>query len=350
MILPLMAVGNQESIEKSSTEALIRIQNLQKSVQQTLHEESDLLNRADFASSRIQHIEMELSQLQTEKKKWQRHLIQTFLLRKSLQNPREDSLRHLFSQPSQLDRMSWFVRRLSENALDQVHQARERALHLADIKEKQINLSRSLEILIQQRNKKQKNLQVQLANQQDLFEKIRAEFGNQPKIFKKIIEDLEKNGLDVQALERQATEAVWKKRGAFSWPLVGAISNPLGISLEPHEFVNLPRKGLFLKADGRPEVRAPFPGKIILIEENPDFGQTIFIDHGDSIWSILAGLKAIKYRTGQVVKKDQVIGIANRSIYNEEEGIYFELRHYGHPLVVREWLSPPTNQTGNRRE
>jgi septal ring factor EnvC (AmiA/AmiB activator) len=347
----LAPVHSQNEVSPpSSTEALVRIQTLQKAVQKTLVEESDILSRADFTSSRIQQIETELSQLQIEQKKWQRHLIQTYLFKKYLQSPSSDSLNRLLSTPTQFDRMAWFIRKLSVNALDEVRQAQARSNDLEDLKKKQKNFSRSLRALLVQRKRKQKNLELQLKSQRSMYEQLRTQFAGQPKIFEKLLKELSESGVDIAAIKRHESSSVWSMRGRFSWPLLGPRSRFLGLAPEPKEFVNIPNKGVFLLAESRPEVRAPYSGKIILIEDNPDLGPTVYIDHGDSIWSILAGLKAIRARTGELVRKDQVIGFADRSPYHEKEGIYFELRHYGHPLVVQEWLSRPIHLTGTRNQ
>lgn len=327
-----------------------KMNSLEKRIQRTLTEENDLKNRADFTTSQVEQMDRELSQTQDERKKWQRHLVQTFLFRRALQAPQSESLSNLLSRPSQLDRITWFVRRLSQNAIYEIQNAHERSKELEALKLKKENYSKSLEILIEKMAKQQEGLRAQLKAQERLYAQIRAAFEKKPKIFQKMITDLESNGIDTSSLRRSEAESVWKKRGTLSWPLAGTLLSQWGMSLDSHEFVTLPRRGVFIEAGLDAHVRAPLKGKIVYAESSPDLGQTVFIDHGDQIWSVIAGLKAINAKPGEVVEKEQILGIADVSLYHKKEGIYFELRHYGHPLAVRDWLVPSTTQTGSRHQ
>lgn len=110
------------------------------------------------------------------------------------------------------------------------------------------------------------------------------------------------------------------KKGADSMPLVYS-------------------KGVLIKAkDGMP-VRAVADGHVVYSGWFREFGRTVIIDHGDHYFSVMAYLGSVKVNEGDSVKQGDIIGEVSHSEILGESGIYFEWRHNGKPLDVKQWFA-----------
>ncbi len=85
----------------------------------------------------------------------------------------------------------------------------------------------------------------------------------------------------------------------------------------PHSGVDFARK------DGKTfEVVAALEGKVIRVEENPVVGWQVVIKHESGIQTVYQSLDEVRVKTGQEVKKGQVIAKAGRNRYEKEAGIH----------------------------
>ncbi|MCX7822515.1 MAG: peptidoglycan DD-metalloendopeptidase family protein [Syntrophobacterales bacterium] len=102
-------------------------------------------------------------------------------------------------------------------------------------------------------------------------------------------------------------------------------------------------KGVFIRAkDGTP-VRAVASGQVVYSGWFREFGRTVIVDHGNHYFSVIAYLGSIRVSEGDDVKQGDVIGEVAQSEVLGESGIYFEWRHKGKPLDVRQWFALKTN-------
>lgn len=84
--------------------------------------------------------------------------------------------------------------------------------------------------------------------------------------------------------------------------------------------------GVDLRAKLNTEVFAVNDGKIVLADNLSNYGKTIIIDHGLGIYSLYLHLNSFKASLGQMVKKDQVIGLSGSSGYSTAPHLHFSIR------------------------
>lgn len=86
----------------------------------------------------------------------------------------------------------------------------------------------------------------------------------------------------------------------------------------------------FLVAEGTPIV-AVADGRIAYTDQLRDFGRLVIVDHGQSYFTVYAGLSRIDAQTGGFVAKGQLLGAA------DEAGVFFEVREGARSLDPRHW-------------
>jgi len=102
------------------------------------------------------------------------------------------------------------------------------------------------------------------------------------------------------------TEKKWE--GNFIFPLENEISTLFGVKRIMNEQWTSIHKGLDFKGKEGEEVKASNNGKVVLTEELFYGGNTIVIDHGLGIYSIYMHLSRIKVKSGDEIKKGEIIG------------------------------------------
>lgn len=86
----------------------------------------------------------------------------------------------------------------------------------------------------------------------------------------------------------------------------------------------------FLVSEGTPVV-AVADGRVAYTDRLRDFGRLVILDHGQSYFTVYAGLSRIDVQTGAFVAKGQGIGTA------DEAGVFFEVREGARSLDPRHW-------------
>ena len=86
----------------------------------------------------------------------------------------------------------------------------------------------------------------------------------------------------------------------------------------------------FLVPEGTPIVSVA-DGRIAYTDRLRDFGRLVIVDHGQSYFTVYAGLSRIDAETGAFVAKGQVLGAA------DEAGLFFEVREGARSLDPRHW-------------
>jgi septal ring factor EnvC (AmiA/AmiB activator) len=90
-------------------------------------------------------------------------------------------------------------------------------------------------------------------------------------------------------------------------------------------------KGIFYNAPKGTPVVAAATGRIVFADVIRGFGKTMIIDHGNTYMTVYAGLETFNKSVGSSVNANALIGYAGE-LTDDEDGIYFELRHAGKQL------------------
>ena len=124
-----------------------------------------------------------------------------------------------------------------------------------------------------------------------------------------------KSALERIAREQKRLAAVYAAslptrlwEGAFEQPTDGAVSSPFGVRSDYNGKRGTPHRGTdFAGATGAP-VRTPNAGRIVLAEDLYYSGNTVIVDHGLGLFSVLAHLSRIDVRVGDPVSAGATVG------------------------------------------
>lgn len=100
-------------------------------------------------------------------------------------------------------------------------------------------------------------------------------------------------------------------KGGFRWPLKDfRVSGTFGNQRILNGETKSPHYGIDLAAPTGTEVRAPQTARVVLAEPNLHFeGGLILLDHGQGLISMYLHLSAIEVKTGDIVRRGEVIGL-----------------------------------------
>lgn len=96
-------------------------------------------------------------------------------------------------------------------------------------------------------------------------------------------------------------------------------------------------KGLEYSSGVGARVRAVAPGKVVLNEVLPGFGNVVIVDHGQRYYSLYGRLASSLCQVGDVLKKGDMIAILGQSDHRGRN-FYFELRVKGQAVDPLEYL------------
>jgi len=126
-----------------------------------------------------------------------------------------------------------------------------------------------------------------------------------------------------------------KLRGNLRLPVRGVVANRFGG----------PRneggtwKGLFIRAEAGSEIKAIAGGEVVFADWMRGFGNLLIIDHGSQYLSIYGYSDALLKQVGDSVRGGDAVASVGNSGGSPESGLYFELRHQGHPIDPLQWAS-----------
>ena len=150
-----------------------------------------------------------------------------------------------------------------------------------------------------------------------------------------------------QALERllatlsdrrrfSGADDIRKFRGALPWPVQGRIVQGFGRRYLPKYSTYTVCNGLRFDARSGVEVSAVYPGEVAYARFFKGYGNMVVIDHGQDVYSLVAGLATIHVRVNQRVDMGLRLGLASPP--KDDGNIYFEIRVGKKPQDPRRWL------------
>jgi septal ring factor EnvC (AmiA/AmiB activator) len=150
-----------------------------------------------------------------------------------------------------------------------------------------------------------------------------------------------------QALERLMTvvaskqrltgnEDVRRYRGALPWPVEGRVVQGFGRRYQEKYSTYTVCNGLRLAASSGAEVRSVFPGIVAYARHFKGYGNMVVVDHGQDVYSLVAGLATIHVRVNQAVSMGSRLGLAAPP--SDDGNVYVEFRVEGKPQDPRLWL------------
>lgn len=123
-------------------------------------------------------------------------------------------------------------------------------------------------------------------------------------------------------------------KGALRWPTRGTLSERFGA---PRGDSGLTWQGVLIAAPEGGKVRAVAQGRVAFSDWMRGFGLLLIIDHGDGYMSLYGHNQALYKEVGEWVDTGEVVATLGASGGQNQSGLYFELRHKGHPVNPRKW-------------
>jgi len=127
-----------------------------------------------------------------------------------------------------------------------------------------------------------------------------------------------------------------KFRGALPWPVVGPIIRGFGRHYLPKYSTYTLCNGLRFDSPSGAVVEAVFQGEVAYARFFKGYGNMVVIDHGNDVYSLVAGLATIHVRVNQRVDMGLRLGLASPP--KEDGNTYFEIRVGKKPQDPRRWL------------
>ncbi|MEI7428952.1 MAG: M23 family metallopeptidase [Betaproteobacteria bacterium] len=107
------------------------------------------------------------------------------------------------------------------------------------------------------------------------------------------------------------------------------VGSTFGRRVDPIAGVGAMHEGIDFVADTGSKVVASAGGVVITAEYHPQYGNMIEIDHGNDFSSRYAHLSKIDIKLGQIVKREQQIGLSGNTGRSTGPHVHFEVRFKG---------------------
>jgi septal ring factor EnvC (AmiA/AmiB activator) len=180
-------------------------------------------------------------------------------------------------------------------------------------------------------------------------------------ILAKLLNELEKQGFELQALQQQEQETknLLEKlieeqarddrgsvaffedippfnslKGKLDWPIKGKMLVRFGSRKHGGK---LKWQGVVINAEIGVDVLAVSGGQVVFADWFRNLGLLIIIDHGDGYMSLYGYNQSLLKKTGDWVLPGEVISLAGDSGGQLRSGVYFEIRNNGTPVNPARW-------------
>ncbi|MGH7874796.1 MAG: murein hydrolase activator EnvC family protein [Candidatus Binatia bacterium] len=127
-------------------------------------------------------------------------------------------------------------------------------------------------------------------------------------------------------------------RGRLDWPVKGAVLAPFGKFKHPEFAAEVVRKGIDIEAPLGEGIKAIERGKVVYADRFSGYGRMVIIDHGERYYTIYGHLAEILTKTGDNIRRGEVLGRVGDNDSIEGSKLYFELRKDGHSLDPIPWF------------
>ena len=213
---------------------------------------------------------------------------------------------------------------------------RQHSVRLAELSQT-LDQAREESIELEGRRKELEDVRTQVAGHLASLERSRANTGASLDELRQREASLERL-VGVLASRQRFTgkEDIRGYRGALPWPVEGRVVQNFGRQkLEKYSAYTV-CNGIRFDAPSSAAVNAVFPGVVAYAQHFKGYGNMVVLDHGNEIYSLVAGLGTIHVRVDQRVTMGMRLGLASPS--KEDGNVYLEIRVAEKPEDPRRWL------------
>jgi murein DD-endopeptidase MepM/ murein hydrolase activator NlpD len=125
------------------------------------------------------------------------------------------------------------------------------------------------------------------------------------------LERAEREDMRLKSLWEMESDRLWQ--GDFILPLKNEISTVFGTKRIMNQKKVSIHRGMDIRGKDGEEVRASNRGRVVLSEELFFGGNTVILDHGRSIFTVYMHLSVMNVKAGDIVSKDDVVGLVGSS-------------------------------------
>lgn len=136
------------------------------------------------------------------------------------------------------------------------------------------------------------------------------------------------------ASQRAPARPVPETKGTLDWPLRGVLYARFGKKgREPHD-------GIDLAVPVGTPVKTAQEGDVLYAGEQRGYGLIVIIQHSDRLITLYAHNRDLRVRTGQKVRRGQVVATVGESGKTSGPQLHFEVRVDGKPVDPLDYLGP----------
>ena len=136
------------------------------------------------------------------------------------------------------------------------------------------------------------------------------------------------------AVSRAPSRPEPKTKGTLDWPLRGVLYARFGKKgREPHD-------GIDLAAPAGTPIKTAQAGEVLYAGEQRGYGLIVIIRHSEQLITLYAHNRDLRVRTGQKVRRGQVIATVGESGKTSGPQLHFEVRQDGRPVDPLDFLGP----------
>lgn len=130
-------------------------------------------------------------------------------------------------------------------------------------------------------------------------------------------------------------------RGKLDWPVKGEVTDLFGKSKHPQFAAEVFHNGIGIEAGLGDEVKSVEKGRVVYADRFAGYGKMVVVDHGERFFTIYAHLSEILKKSGEEVKRGEVLGLVGDSSSLAGVKLYFEMRKDGRSVDPMLWLRQP---------
>ena len=332
-----------ESIKKSRTKVQAELEENEKAIGELSKKATQLETEIKSGEQKLQQLQQRRDHLEDKKKGQEKHLAQHLAAAYRLGS--QSHLRLFLNQhdPATINRMLHYYKHVvsarSEHVtsfLDAIYQINEiepemiAETELLKDRRQQLNSRRQqLGKTQQQRRTNLATLEAKITDQQQELSKLNKDRSRLEKLLSRVeelIDDIDLPGIDASFASL---------RGKLPWPSKGKVLHNYGST----RFGNkLKWEGMLISAPPGADVASVHYGRVIFADYLRGHGLLIIVDHGDNYMTLYAHNQALHKEPGEWVNAGDIIATVGNSGGQQQNALYFELRHHGKPQNPTRWL------------
>ena len=146
-------------------------------------------------------------------------------------------------------------------------------------------------------------------------------------------------GESLRALERLMARAGKALASLPSrWPVRGAVNSEFGRRQSPWTGAPELHGGIDIRAAKGTPVHAPARGTVVVAGAQPEYGNTVILDHGNDLRTLYGHLSRVKVKPGDAVERGDVIALTGNTGRSSGPHLHYEILVKGRGVNPRVYL------------